>query len=519
MPSKDKGVKTPLALVKTRWTNAAAWIEAHEQILSKSYLFLVIPCFFGLYFTLASIHGISMDEGYYGWGAQYFADGDYLLTKATTDKPPLIYQILGVSLIFFGRSVMALKIPNAFALLILLLLTYAMGKRFFGAATGLLAAVLMVISPYMADMGVGAMTDPIAALLLIASLLAALKGRLFPSGFWLGLSICTRQMSLLFAPVSLFAGWMSIKSAREEGNIWPSLKRFVAGLALPVIYLLIWSNFFEKDRFRWLLQEISSGKVVMGKEQCANAIGRLWFWGSTIGSFFISPFFWWLALICLVIFTVLTFIDKKRDTAYRRISPANIKVLLFFSAIIFYYVISHTLIGIPLYKRMMFPLLPLLVLLFSFVLVRSAELIFPKHTYWKIVGLSLLTVLLIWGSAQNVKISSKLKPYDDLPEVAQLIRQMPQEKKMVISKDFNRQLRFLLYNTNIEFEQYQSKPILEIVDRFSEWNPILLITEDEREKVPQFARELSPRYELSQIATSSRATIQIFVIKDREHIR
>jgi len=494
--------------------SASSWSERHENLFSNLLLVLAVLVFLGFYFKVASIHGINTDEGFYGWGAQHFADGDIMLTKAKTDKPPLIFQILGLSLMIFGRSTMTLKIPNAIALAALLLLTYALGKRFFGRAAGLLAVVLMATSPYMAEEGIGAMTDPIATLLLTASLYAALRGRPLGSGLWLGLSICTRQMSLFFLPVSLVAGWMS---SGGRGHIKLMFKRFTAGLALPILYLLTWSAFFEKQRFRWLWREVLLRKAFAGQEQAPSIMGRLSFWLSTTGDFFISHAVWWIGLGCLVVIAVLTVINKRRGN--EKISSSQAKLLLLFGGIIVFYLVGHTLIGIPLYPRMMFPLLPLLVLTISFATVRAAELLIPQRKPpWKVVGLLILTALLIGGTVKNMGIQSKLKPYDDLPEAAQIIEQLPEKKKLVITKDWNRQLHFLLHSTGIKLKQYWDKPLTAIVDGYPEYEQFLILSGEEHERLAQIAESLAPRYELSHVATATRRLAWIYRIRPNARI-
>jgi 4-amino-4-deoxy-L-arabinose transferase-like glycosyltransferase len=77
--------------------------------------------------------------------------GDYLVPRIDNvpiiDKPALFHWIQAGSMALFGENELAARLPTALAALALMFITYWLGKRLFGAATGERAALILALTP------------------------------------------------------------------------------------------------------------------------------------------------------------------------------------------------------------------------------------------------------------------------------------------------------------------------------------------------------------------------------------
>lgn len=64
--------------------------------------------------------------------------------KLRTDKPALLYWLQMTSYHFFGINEFSARLPSALAALVVVLLTYEMGRRMFGAGAALLAGLILI---------------------------------------------------------------------------------------------------------------------------------------------------------------------------------------------------------------------------------------------------------------------------------------------------------------------------------------------------------------------------------------
>src|SRR5262249_28156379 len=89
-----------------------------------------------------------LDEGRNAGCAQEMLEsGDWVVPKFNAKlrdvKPALLYWLQVAAYRCFGVSEFAARLPSALAALLAVLLTYELGRRLFGAATGLLAGLVL----------------------------------------------------------------------------------------------------------------------------------------------------------------------------------------------------------------------------------------------------------------------------------------------------------------------------------------------------------------------------------------
>ncbi len=457
----------------------------------------------------AFLHAVVDDESYYGRAAVSFANGDVFLHRVDVDKPPLAMQAFGVALAIFGRSEMALKLPNALALAVLLIVVFLLGKELFGGAVGLLAAGLLATSPFLARVGIGAMLDPFAASLLFCSLLLAVRGRRFGAGVFAGLALCTRQMAAAFVPLAFLAAWLI---PRPPQKLWLTARQFACGLFGPLAYLFAWSALYEREPFAWLVSEVRSGHIT---EAAVNTSfwTRFGFWSRIIGrDFFLTPLFWQAAAAGAVVLGALRL--ARRRPAEPLGGPAKIALCLFAAAVP-YYPISHALIGISLTAdRMMLPLLPLAALLASLAVVRvfAATGLTGERSKW--AGALLLAALLVVGVNRNVRPFYVARTNDDTPEIARFIRGMPSGKKVLLSDGLARPFFFPLYGADILVPTKAAKidQLETFVRKYQDRRVLLALSRHEMDELPRWQAALAPRYRLDSLKPSSRGLLSLYEI-------
>ncbi len=143
------------------------------------------------------------DEALYGyWGLQIATGADAMLDYEPVDKPPLHPYTLALSFLVLGPSETAARLPSLLASVASVALVYALGRALYpGPAVGLLAALLLALSPFDLLFSSTAFTDSLMTAWVLAALLAAARGHLGAAGLLAGLAGATKQQGLFFLPL------------------------------------------------------------------------------------------------------------------------------------------------------------------------------------------------------------------------------------------------------------------------------------------------------------------------------
>jgi len=195
------------------------------------------------------------DEAIYGYWARLVASGrDPLLLSVPLDKPPLfIYLLAGVFKLFSPTEVAA-RLINEVASVTAVILTYRLGRRFYGEPEALLAAGVMALSPFNLLFAPTTFTDPLMVALSLAAVTMAAAGRWGWAGIIAGLAVATKQQGILFVPLVVATRWIAGQRGRDDfsgperqivtSRTWDMIK---AGLGFLSVMLLLtgW------DALRW----------------------------------------------------------------------------------------------------------------------------------------------------------------------------------------------------------------------------------------------------------------------------
>ncbi len=174
---------------------------------------------------------------------------DPLLAAAPVDKPPLLFYLQALCYPFLGPREMAARLPNLFASLVTVALTYKVTARLAfddkdsshhgGWRAGILAALLTALSPLAVAFGATAFTDTLMVTWAMAALLAASNSRPGWAGFWLGLGLATKYQAAFFLPLVAGLLWLQTR-ASGMGRVSTSWARLVGGAVGPAGAVVIW---------------------------------------------------------------------------------------------------------------------------------------------------------------------------------------------------------------------------------------------------------------------------------------
>ena len=164
-----------------------------------------------------SFYSAAVQAGSVSWKAFFFGSSD-AANSITVDKPPMSLWLMSLSVRIFGLSSWAMLIPQALLGVGSVALLWATIKRQFGAPAGLLAGLVLALTPVAALMFRFNNPDALLVLLMIAAVWASMRavedGRtrwLVLTGVLVGFGFLTKQLQvmLVIPPIAmmyLFAG-------------------------------------------------------------------------------------------------------------------------------------------------------------------------------------------------------------------------------------------------------------------------------------------------------------------------
>ncbi|BAH53084.1 ArnT family glycosyltransferase [Rhodococcus opacus] len=164
-----------------------------------------------------SFYAAAVQAGSESWKAFFFGSSD-AANSITVDKPPMSLWLMSLSVRIFGLSSWAMLVPQALLGVGSVALLYATVKRWFGAPAGLLAGLVLALTPIAVLMFRFNNPDALLVLLMIASVWALLRavegGRtrwMVLTGVFVGLGFLTKQLQVMLvvpplALTYLFAG-------------------------------------------------------------------------------------------------------------------------------------------------------------------------------------------------------------------------------------------------------------------------------------------------------------------------
>ncbi len=207
-----------------------SFLSLHDA-LTPSLIFILL---LGILLPLPPLvaNPLHSDEALYAYWAKLIASGeDPMLNTVPLDKPPLFIYSLAVLFIIFGPIEIVARFISFTAHLIILSVTYHLGRKLYHPHVGFLAALLVALSPYSILFAPTILTDPLMVAFVLLAVWAACFEKASVAGLSLGLAIATKQQGIFFIPLIL--GFL-VK--------WPLLKIELNRLISPCLSNLFWKT-------------------------------------------------------------------------------------------------------------------------------------------------------------------------------------------------------------------------------------------------------------------------------------
>lgn len=347
------------------------------------------------------------DEALYAyWGLQIATGADPMLDEEPVDKPPLHPYTLALSFLLWpaggtvGQLESAARLPSLFASLTSIALVYSLGRALFdNELVGLLAALLLALSPFDILFASTAFTDPLMTVFVLAALLAAARDHLGAAGLLLGLATAAKQQGIFFLPLVVAVAALTpsrpSKSEKPRSSrrarlsftwllrVWSQRwVRFTLGFAIVATGVLWWDA-VRLQRPGFLEQSlISYGGL--GPAEPSTLGERAMEWLVMAGALWVSPWFSGLLLGSILIWFL-------GGWAGWWTGPSTIDLAL--SAFVVSFLLLHWLVGFQVWDRYLLGLVPLAALLAGRAFVALGGAI--RSTPWQRVYAVALSVLLV----------------------------------------------------------------------------------------------------------------------------
>lgn len=208
---------------------------------------LVVALVPRLFVALAWAREPVWDGHYYHFGAERIAEGlgyseDVTISGVSVWKPwthyPVGYSgILAIAYKIFGSGILTAPVVNAFIGTILVLVVHRLARYALGQQRARVAGALCALHPGLIAYSAVVMTEPVAALFILAAIWTALAMRTTHLGYvvagvLLGLGSLIRPASLLVLPALLFIG---------PRPFWKSALRALAAGLVALLTIAPWS--------------------------------------------------------------------------------------------------------------------------------------------------------------------------------------------------------------------------------------------------------------------------------------
>jgi 4-amino-4-deoxy-L-arabinose transferase-like glycosyltransferase len=182
-----------------------------------------------------SFYSAAVQAGSTSWKAFFFGSSD-AASSITVDKPPLSLWPMALSVRLLGLSSFAILLPQALMGVGTVAVVHRAVRRWFGAASGLLAGLVLALTPVAALMFRFNNPDALLTLLLALSAYAALRA--IEGGGWtwfaatgalVGLGFLTKQLQVLL----IVPGFALAHLALGGNRFWRRVRDLViAGVAM-----------------------------------------------------------------------------------------------------------------------------------------------------------------------------------------------------------------------------------------------------------------------------------------------
>ncbi|TSD96525.1 glycosyltransferase family 39 protein [Skermania sp. ID1734] len=192
-----------------------------------------------------SFYSAAAQAGSVSWKAFFFGSSD-AANSITVDKPPASLWLMGLSVRMFGLNSWALLVPQALLGVASVAMLWAVVRRYFGAVAGLLAGLVLALTPVAVLMFRFNNPDALLVFLMIAAVWAVLRGTesgrtgwLVAAGALVGLGFLTKQLQVMLVVPALASTYLLAGPRRLLARMWQLLAALVAMIVSAGWWLLV----------------------------------------------------------------------------------------------------------------------------------------------------------------------------------------------------------------------------------------------------------------------------------------
>lgn len=225
-----------------------------------------------------SFYAAAVQAGSVSWKAFFFGSSD-AANSITVDKPPMSLWLMSLSVRIFGLNSWAMLVPQALLGVGSVALLWGTVRRYFGAAAGLLAGLVLALTPVAALMFRFNNPDALLVLLMIAAVWAMMRavqdGRtrwLVLVGIFCGFGFLTKQLQVMLVVPPLALTYL-IAGPPKLGKRVLQLFAALGGLIVSAGWWLAIVELWPADSRPWIggSQNNSILELTLGY----NGLGRL----------------------------------------------------------------------------------------------------------------------------------------------------------------------------------------------------------------------------------------------------
>ncbi|MDH6284867.1 glycosyltransferase family 39 protein [Prescottella agglutinans] len=225
-----------------------------------------------------SFYSAAVQAGSMSWKAFFFGSSD-AANSITVDKPPASLWVMALSVRVFGLNSWSILVPQVLIGVASVALLWATVRRYFGAAAGLLAGLVLALTPVAVLMFRFNNPDALLVLLMIAAAWAMLRGVedgrtrwLVLTGAFVGFGFLTKQLQVMLVVPPLALTYL-IAGPPKLGKRILQLFAALGGLVVSAGWWLLTVELWPADSRPWIggSQNNSILELTLGY----NGFGRL----------------------------------------------------------------------------------------------------------------------------------------------------------------------------------------------------------------------------------------------------
>ncbi|MDY6808182.1 MAG: glycosyltransferase family 39 protein [Actinomycetota bacterium] len=196
-----------------------------------------------------SFYSAAIQAGSESWKAWFFGSSD-MANSITVDKPPASLWIPGISVRVFGLNSWSILVPEVLMGVASVALLYLITKKYFGHWPGILAGLVLAVTPVAAMMFRFDNPEALLILLMIAAVWAMLKavedGRLrwmILTGVFVGFGFLTKQLQVMLIVPPLAITYLAFGQhtwLKRMGHLFAALGAMIVSAGWWILSVELW---------------------------------------------------------------------------------------------------------------------------------------------------------------------------------------------------------------------------------------------------------------------------------------